>query len=29
VIESALGDGVKRVYQSELAPMAKLRRVPA
>ncbi|MCP2637091.1 N-acetylneuraminate synthase family protein [Microbacterium sp. HD4P20] len=29
VIEAALGDGVKRVYQSELAPMAKLRRVPA
>ena len=29
VIESALGDGVKRVYESELAPMAKLRRVPA
>lgn len=29
VIESALGDGVKRVYPGELAPMAKLRRVPA
>jgi N-acetylneuraminate synthase len=29
VIESALGDGVKRVYESELAPKAKLRRVPA
>jgi N-acetylneuraminate synthase len=29
VIESALGDGVKRVFDSELAPMAKLRRVPA
>ncbi len=29
VIEAALGDGVKRVYESELAPMAKLRRVPA
>jgi sialic acid synthase SpsE len=26
-IESALGDGVKRVYDSELAPRAKLRRV--
>ncbi|MBT2483393.1 MULTISPECIES: N-acetylneuraminate synthase family protein [unclassified Microbacterium] len=29
VIESALGDGVKRVFDSERAPMAKLRRVPA
>lgn len=29
VIEEALGDGVKRVYQGELAPMAKLRRVTA
>ncbi|MCW3494709.1 N-acetylneuraminate synthase family protein [Microbacterium sp. SSM24] len=29
VIEEALGDGVKRVYPGELAPMAKLRRVPA
>ncbi|GAA5039117.1 N-acetylneuraminate synthase family protein [Microbacterium fluvii] len=29
VIESALGDGVKRVFPGELAPMAKLRRVPA
>jgi N-acetylneuraminate synthase len=29
VIESALGDGVKRVFDSELAPMAKLRRIPA
>ncbi len=29
VIEEALGDGVKRVYEGELAPMAKLRRVPA
>ncbi|WP_314651732.1 N-acetylneuraminate synthase family protein [uncultured Microbacterium sp.] len=29
VIEKALGDGVKRVFDSELAPMAKLRRVPA
>lgn len=29
IIESALGDGVKRVYPGELAPMAKLRRIPA
>ncbi len=29
VIEAAHGDGVKRVFPSELAPMAKLRRVPA
>lgn len=29
VIEAALGDGVKRVQESELAPMAKLRRVTA
>jgi N-acetylneuraminate synthase len=29
VIEEALGDGVKRVFPGELAPMAKLRRVPA
>ncbi|UJP09581.1 N-acetylneuraminate synthase family protein [Microbacterium sp. KUDC0406] len=29
VIEEALGDGVKRVYPGELAPMAKLRRVGA
>jgi N-acetylneuraminate synthase len=28
-LEAALGDGVKRVYPGELAPMAKLRRVPA
>lgn len=27
VIEEALGDGVKKVYDSELGPMAKLRRV--
>ncbi|UQX05200.1 N-acetylneuraminate synthase family protein [Streptomyces sp. RerS4] len=27
-IETALGDGVKRVYDSELGPMKKLRRVP-
>lgn len=29
IIETALGDGVKRVFPGELAPMAKLRRVPA
>ena len=29
VIEAALGDGVKRVFPGEYAPMAKLRRVPA
>jgi N-acetylneuraminate synthase len=29
VIEEALGDGVKRVFPGELAPMAKLRRVTA
>ena len=29
VIEKALGDGVKRVFDSERAPMAKLRRIPA
>lgn len=28
VIESALGDGVKKVYEGELGPMKKLRRVP-
>ncbi|KNB51617.1 N-acetylneuraminate synthase family protein [Streptomyces caatingaensis] len=27
VVEEALGDGIKRVYDSELAPMRKLRRV--
>ncbi|MER7338197.1 N-acetylneuraminate synthase family protein [Streptomyces sp. NPDC000075] len=27
-IETALGDGVKKVYESELGPMKKLRRVP-
>ncbi len=27
VVESAMGDGVKRVYQSEQAPMQRLRRV--
>ncbi|MFD8025777.1 N-acetylneuraminate synthase, partial [Streptomyces lavendulae] len=26
-IETALGDGVKKVYDSELGPMKKLRRV--
>jgi N-acetylneuraminate synthase len=26
-IESALGDGIKKVYDSELGPRAKLRRV--
>lgn len=26
-IEASLGDGVKKVYESELAPMKKLRRV--
>ena len=29
IVEEALGDGVKRVFPGELAPMAKLRRVPA
>lgn len=29
VIETALGDGVKRIYPGEFAPMAKLRRIPA
>ncbi|MCK6541812.1 N-acetylneuraminate synthase family protein [bacterium] len=28
-IEKALGDGVKKVYMSEISPMQKLRRVPA
>ncbi|NJP77104.1 N-acetylneuraminate synthase, partial [Streptomyces sp. AA8] len=27
VVEESLGDGVKRVYDSELGPMRKLRRV--
>jgi sialic acid synthase SpsE len=27
VVEEALGDGVKTVYESELGPMRKLRRV--
>jgi N-acetylneuraminate synthase len=29
IVEAALGDGVKRVFPGELAPQAKLRRVPA
>lgn len=29
IVEEALGDGVKRVFPGELAPQAKLRRVPA
>jgi N-acetylneuraminate synthase len=29
IIEEALGDGVKRVFPGELAPLAKLRRVAA
>ncbi|GGH39240.1 N-acetylneuraminate synthase family protein [Microbacterium album] len=29
IVEAALGDGVKRVFPGELAPMAKLRRVGA
>ncbi|MBB2976869.1 N-acetylneuraminate synthase [Microbacterium endophyticum] len=29
IVEQALGDGVKRVYEGEQAPMAKLRRVSA
>ncbi|MEQ6898203.1 N-acetylneuraminate synthase family protein [Microbacterium sp. KR10-403] len=29
IVEEALGDGVKRVFPGELAPMAKLRRVSA
>lgn len=28
VVEESLGDGVKKVYESELGPMKKLRRVP-
>jgi sialic acid synthase SpsE len=28
VVEAALGDGVKKVYDAERAAMAKLRRVP-
>jgi N-acetylneuraminate synthase len=29
VVESALGDGIKKVYESELGVMAKLRRAPS
>ncbi|MCU1525127.1 MAG: N-acetylneuraminate synthase, partial [Microbacteriaceae bacterium] len=29
IIGEAMGDGVKRVFPGELAPLAKLRRVPA
>jgi N-acetylneuraminate synthase len=29
VVGEALGDGVKRIYPGELAPLAKLRRIPA
>jgi N-acetylneuraminate synthase len=29
IIETAMGDGVKQIFPGELAPMAKLRRVPA
>jgi N-acetylneuraminate synthase len=29
VIETAMGDGVKRIFPGELAPLAKLRRVDA
>ena len=29
ILERALGDGVKRIFPGELAPMAKLRRVTA
>jgi N-acetylneuraminate synthase len=29
IIEEALGDGVKRIYPGELAPLAKLRRIDA
>jgi N-acetylneuraminate synthase len=29
ILEEALGDGVKRIFPGEVAPMAKLRRVPA
>ncbi|PWI43790.1 N-acetylneuraminate synthase family protein [Streptomyces sp. ICBB 8177] len=28
IVETSLGDGVKRVYEGELGPMRKLRRVP-
>lgn len=29
IIETAMGDGVKQIFPGELAPMAKLRRLPA
>lgn len=29
ILEEALGDGVKRIFPGEVAPMAKLRRIPA
>jgi N-acetylneuraminate synthase len=29
VLEQAMGDGIKRIFPGELAPLAKLRRVPA
>lgn len=29
IVEEALGDGIKRVFPGEQAPMAKLRRIPA
>jgi N-acetylneuraminate synthase len=29
IIEEALGDGIKRIYPGELAPLAKLRRIDA
>jgi N-acetylneuraminate synthase len=29
IVEEALGDGVKKIFPGELAPLAKLRRVPA
>jgi N-acetylneuraminate synthase len=29
IIETAMGDGVKQIFPGELAPMAKLRRIPA
>ncbi|HEY0260030.1 MAG TPA: N-acetylneuraminate synthase family protein [Lacisediminihabitans sp.] len=29
IVEEAMGDGVKRVFPGELAPQAKLRRIPA
>ncbi|HAM27043.1 MAG TPA: N-acetylneuraminate synthase [Microbacteriaceae bacterium] len=29
IVEEALGDGTKRIFPGELAPLAKLRRVPA